>query len=286
MPTYISQALAILTGGTSLHSEVKDIQALTYNLLPPRIRRLPVVDVGAHFGEDLVIPSAKLGHRVYAFEPWQGSYLEMERNVKKYNLTGTRSLHNFTNAPPGTVFMPSRTAVSNRTGKARLTVSPMYNGVANTLGGTKSMPAKYAAIATHQWVSTVRLSDVLADEIGGVYLLKIDAQGHEYHILKGAADYIRRRPVYMIMLEFTPFALTAQGVDPMALLKLLTEDFGYQCFDGRKFRPVWFQRQKHKRLAMTLEEFNASYNPEPRRHFRFGDWTDLTCLRFDLMRRL
>lgn len=201
------------------------------------------------------------------------------------NLTVTKLGRNFVSAPPGTVFLPPRTAVSDRKGSATLTVSPLYHGVANTLGGKGSMPDKYASKSWTETVSTVRLSDVLAAEEEGIYFLKLDAQGHEYHILKGAEEYIRRRPVFMIMFEFTPFALTAQGVDPMALLRLLTEDWGYQCFDGRKFRPQTFQQRRHKGLAMSLEEFNASLSPVSTRKNRFGDWTDLTCVRLDLMRR-
>ena len=34
-----------------------------------------------------------------------------------------------------------------------------------------------------------------------------------------------------------PQALRAAGADPLALLKLLTEDFGYQCFDWRRAVP-------------------------------------------------
>ena len=79
-----------------------------------------------------------------------------------------------------------------------------------------------------------KLSDELVNETEGVYLLKIDAQGHDMHVLRGAADYIRTHPVYVILLEFSPMLMKAGGVEPLDLLHLLYDDLGYQCFDARK----------------------------------------------------
>ena len=54
------------------------------------------------------------------------------------------------------------------------------------------------------------LSAVLGPrEPKGVFLLKVDAQGHEYQILQGAREYIRARPVYYILLEYYPKGLRA-----------------------------------------------------------------------------
>ena len=51
-------------------------------------------------------------------------------------------------------------------------------------------------------VTVETLDDVLANETKGLYLLKIDAQGHEYSILRGAANYIRRRPAGLISFAY------------------------------------------------------------------------------------
>ena len=75
----------------------------------------------------------------------------------------------------------------------------------------------------------------LAAEARGVFLLKIDAQGHECTHTSGRKEYLLTpdRPVYYILIEYYPKGLKAGGVDPIDLLKLLQHELGYQCFDLR-----------------------------------------------------
>ena len=115
----------------------------------------------------------------------------------------------------------------------------------------------------------------LRHERQGVFLLKIDAQGHEYHILRGARDYLASHPVYYLLLEYYPKGLRAGGVDPLDLLRLLQHELGYQCFDLR------CTGAKPHHRALTFEQFIRQYpsvtaNPH-------GTWTDLLCARFDLL---
>ena len=127
-------------------------------------------------------------------------------------------------------------AASDRSGFATLLQSPVYGGVANTLGGEGAMPKQYLQGAYRRNVSTVRLDDELKEEVDGVFMLKIDSQGHEMSVLRGAEAYIRARPVYLIQLEFSPMGLKAAGVNPLDLLKFVSDDLGYQCFETKRGR--------------------------------------------------
>ena len=59
--------------------------------------------------------------------------------------------------------------------------------------------------------------------------MKLDVDGHELHVLRGARDMLKRsRPV--IVMELAPYTLEERGEDPRNLLDLLDE-VGYALFD-------------------------------------------------------
>ena len=134
-----------------------------------------------------------------------------------------------------------------------------------------------------QVVPTLSLDTLLPLLPGDRVELKIDAQGHEYHILQGAREYLATRPVYYILLEYYPKGLRAGGVDPRDLLTLLQHTLGYQCFDLRctPSRKQAKRLSAHGRHALTFNEFIAAYPAVAANEF--GTWTDLLCTRFDLM---
>lgn len=274
---YISCSLMVLIGTPFRMKDNSDtLPLLTNPMLPQRFRRLPIVDVGANDGRDYTLPAARLGHRVYSFEPTPSLYDKMlQRISSEPNLTHTSSLAGFEVARPGSVFLERGVAVSNRSGTATFTASVKGGGTANSLNGVRALPRTMRRHISATNVSLTTLSHVLSNEERGVFLLKIDAQGHEYHILQGARAYIEARPVYYILLEFYPKGLRAGGVDPISLLRLLTTDLGYQCFDLR-CNP---RRAGHG--ARTLDAFVRAYPAVAANEF--GSWTDLLCTRFDLL---
>ena len=268
----------ILIGGAFRLKDNSDtLPLLTNPRLPARFRRLPVVDVGANDGRDYTLPPATLGHRVYSFEPTVSNYGQILRRIAKAapNVSHTTELASFTAAPPGTVYLRQGLAVSNRTGHATFTATPKAHGVSNSLNGLKALPRTARKNAVTTSVELTTLSAVLSAEESGVFLLKIDAQGHEYHILQGAREYIMARPVHYILLEYYPKGLRAGGVDPLDLLRLLQYDLGYQCFDMR------CDGSKSWGRARSLQQFVRAY-PHMTSN-EFGTWTDLLCTRFDLL---
>ena len=244
--------------------------------LPARFRRLPVVDVGANDGRDYTLPAARLGHRVYSFEPTPKVYDRLVQRLAAeahHNVSHFATLEGFARAPAGSVYLQRGVAVSNRSGVATFTATERGGGTANSLNGVRALPRTMRRSAVSSNVTLTTLSAVLAEEAHGVFLLKIDAQGHEYHILQGARAYITRHPVYFLLVEFYPKGLRAGGVHPLQLLTMLQHELGYQCFDLR------CTGKKHG--ARTLDAFVHHYPAVAANEF--GTWTDLLCTRFDLL---
>ena len=165
-----------------------------------------VLDVGASIGgytavaADLVAPS---GH-VYAFEPGPD------------NLTALRQ--RFDGNGCVTVIAG---AVSDRAGQETFHLDrtdPRRHSLASGNVG------RAGEIVT---VSVVALDDYLG-LVARLDLVKIDAQGAELHILRGARRLLRRfRPP--VILELWPFGLRQLGGEPSAVLEEL-RDLGYETY--------------------------------------------------------
>jgi len=260
----ITSFLSIFTNTATLLSVPK---------APPELMHLPVVDVGTHDGHDVTLPAAKAGHRVYSFEPSLAKYDAMLYRFrhKKWNLTHTTELQGFTRARPGTVFLRQAVAVSNTNGHTTFWESRYLNGVGNSLS---KQALRHAERESAQLVNvtTLTLADVLANE-SGVYFMKIDSQGYELHVLRGAEAFIRSRPVYILKLEYNPQLLKAVGTAPLDLLHFISE-LGYQCSDTS------FRLNPH--LSLSLPDFVRHYDTTKRWNAGFGVNTDLVCLRNQL----
>ena len=268
---FVSGALASLGMAVFKNSDVPPILSTP---LAARHRNLPVVDIGTNLGQDLTIPAAQLGHTVYSFEPTPATYGKLLRNLGHHNISFSRdlrdqNLHNSRRARRGHVFALNM-AVSNRSGVAEL-VQDRVGGYSNSLNGAAALPRNWAASTVSVNVST--LDSILQHEEQGLFLLKIDSQGHEYHVLTGALEYIKTHPIYAILLEYYPKGMAAAGVDPLDLLYLLYRQLGLQCFDIGPHAA---------KTSLSLEDFAQKAYPVGNSSF-FGSWTDLLCLNFRLV---
>lgn len=171
------------------------------------------IDVGAHLGWT-VEQVAVHGHRVYAFEPFAGNHAELEKAMQPY--------------PQVKIF---KGAVSNTAGEIGF-------GGGSTVAQTAENAGEYSKTAfkgtsSNNLISrngrgpkvrSYRLDDEVGD-IDAVLFLKIDVQGFEMDVLKGAEKLIRdpaRRPKY-ILAEF----LSSQSIKLIEYL----EEREYFCFD-------------------------------------------------------
>lgn len=283
---HISRGLPILGnltahGGTApngipIGKTLRIFSALIFSpWLPAHMRALPVVEVGTNDGTDFAIPVARhAAGRLYSFEPGVAAYRSFTANLDKARILWTDATrpNNFRRMPPGSV-LACHAAVSNVSTTLNFTESnDNTHNFANTLT-PRGLP-HYVKSTRLVEVSVVKLDDVLANEIHGVLMIKLDVQGQEYHVLKGAESYILRHRVPVLLLEFTPKLLIAAGVAPQDLLSLLYDTFSYQCFDLSPPAPTKFGRDA---VSFTFTEFLANYPPTGN---NFGRWTDLLCVDF------
>ena len=268
---YISSALSLF--GTFQNNEIMSL--LSSNAVPKTWRRLPIVDVGTNDGTDFTMPGSKVGHRVYSFEPSPVVYARMLRNLQQNGISVANDSVGFRRAKAGTV-LPTHAAVSNVTGSAPFLVAERTtldrSGKASSLSADAIPRGSRIRTVT---VPLVTLDRMLAEEDKGLFILKIDSQGHEYHVLQGCVQYIRTHPVYYILLEFYPKGLRAVNIEPLTLLQFLHYELGYQCFDlGRNAR---------KHGAMELSAFVTYYGKPDTRIGSYGRFTDLICVNFAVM---
>lgn len=174
------------------------------------------IDVGANIGYFTVLFADRVGAtgHVIAFEPCRHVAELLARSIAENRFEKRVSLR------------PA--AVGDVPGEMQLAfLSPELG---TNSGGSYLLPSKATAPAGH---SIMPVSVVTLDEEelpGRVALLKIDAEGAEPLVLKGARGLLQRdRP--KILAELNPIALRRLGsVDPVTQLLALTQAAGYRAF--------------------------------------------------------
>jgi FkbM family methyltransferase len=175
---------------------------------------MTVVDVGANIGYMSVLAALHVGPsgRVLAFEPTPNVADRLRENVR---LNG---LHNVTTVAA---------AISDQSGKAHLFQSS-DDPEANSLFDDATMNGAVE-------VEMVTLDSELARRsIEHVDLLKIDAEGAELSVLRGARGLLSSKDRPAILLELNPVTLHRAGVERDQVLQLLAE-FGYEWEEIEQF---------------------------------------------------
>lgn len=133
-----------------------------------------VVDVGANIGAFSLYQSIQQhADRVIAFEPSPGVFRRLEKNVELNGLTGVRVVN---------------AAVGDKPGVLAFT------------DGLMSLNGRVSESGPLQ-VPCVRLDDELKD-IPSVDILKIDTEGYEIHVLKGASGTLRKTKSIALELHY------------------------------------------------------------------------------------
>lgn len=166
------------------------------------------IDAGAYHGWYALVASKVVGESgvVLAFEPNPMAYATLVRNVTE---SGRRNIRTF------------NMALSSTNGSVWLYKGPgdeSPSGLAYVPGGLG-----------REQVTAKRLDDVLAEaEIRRVTLMKLDVQGSEVNVLRGAMGAISQsRP--LLIFEVDPAAARRMSVSPRAAWDLLAA-LGYSFF--------------------------------------------------------
>lgn len=162
-----------------------------------------VVDVGANFGYFTVMGANLIGTggsgQVFAFEP----------NPKLAGLLRRNLEVNWSIAP--VIFHEA--AVGDDAGEITLFVPEGH-------GANASLSAAQGVACSEVKVPLLRLDDTLPSDLT-IDLMKIDVEGHEAAVLRGARATISRSTNLHLILEWSRKQMEQAGVDPAEILTLL-----------------------------------------------------------------
>jgi FkbM family methyltransferase len=169
-----------------------------------------VIDIGANIGTFSLL-SASLGHKVEAFEVFSTNAKAIATSIKLNNFEDKIKL--------------------NHRGVSDNDANMLVVGRCNGNGNCQVRPiSKEEGKNNPDAVPLVRLDDALK-HIDSVCLLKVDVEGHEVNLLKGAEEFFKRvQPEFMIF-EFIPESIQIFKQNPLDLLEFFNS-LGYMIWDN------------------------------------------------------
>lgn len=148
------------------------------------------VDVGANFGWYATLLGGK-ARKTFAYEPQARSFDFLNRNLELNDLTGrVVSRHRAVGAEPGTITLIVDGPSERESGLAHIAAA----------GETGS-----------EAVDVVRLDDELADYIGQISLIKMDIEGAEIGVIRGAEAVLSSESPPVLVAEANDAALVRLG---------------------------------------------------------------------------
>ena len=166
------------------------------------------VDVGAHIGYYTDMAAEIVGEtgKVWAFEPEPGNFKLLTDNTKHY-----KNVERF------------NCGLGEFPGEL-----PLYVSEKNT--GDHRCYETVDDVRQTIEVDLRKLDACIGEE--KVNFMKIDVQGFETKVLRGAAHTIENSPDIQMLIEYTPFLLEFAGHNPMAMIQLLT-GWGFSIYTKR-----------------------------------------------------
>lgn len=246
-----------------------------------------VVDVG--LGEDMqeTLAAVKKGFVVFAFEPLPGNIAAIRRMVESASPELYAKIHfpklrrgpiggwvvdpPLPRPPPGQGF--AYVFAAGVSEKSQTMYMPQGRGSVfeqlrgNAGGGSVEVPVVTLDDAVPRWAEKVEL-------------MKIDTQGYELHVLKGALKSVAARRYRYILYEFSPWLMRKSHLgDPWELLSLLP-NMGALCFDmmgthNKLPRPSAPLEEYYKRLDGGQNSMNSHSQLSSD---GIGPWDDIMCM--------
>ena len=173
------------------------------------------IDVGAHIGFFTLLASVLVGStgHVEAFEPEQSNFDQLTANLQRNQLTNTRT---------------HQLGLWSEAGEATFYVHIKRNDGAHCLFDHGDPETR--ADAEVRTIPLQTLDQMLVDApFERVRCLKVDAEGAETGIFRGATRLLSRKAVDFVVCEYNSFCLRKMGTDEMAMRGALAE-YGYDCY--------------------------------------------------------
>lgn len=145
-----------------------------------------ILDIGANIGNyTVMLRKNNISLPIFAFEPHPVAFKKLEETARK---------HQFTAVPEGAGESCTTTTIYDYTANGGSEHASMYKDVFSTLRHSSA-----AGVV----ISLTTIDDFVArNNIQRIALLKIDTEGNELNVLKGAVDTIRRKLADIIQIEF------------------------------------------------------------------------------------
>jgi FkbM family methyltransferase len=182
-----------------------------------------IFDVGANFGS-ISLPFAT-GHDravVYAFEPTHSAMAKLKRNIElNVDILGRRVI-------PIQAFISDSNTNSS-------TLAAFSSWPVDSLDGDRH--PVHLGVSKDATKKQITLDSFIQDRgIDRVDLIKIDTDGYELDVLRGAADLLRRfRP--LVIFELTAYLMKERQISFSDYEELLLP-LGYQLLDAKSFGKV------------------------------------------------
>jgi FkbM family methyltransferase len=197
------------------------------------------LDIGANQGEYTLWAARKTGPKgkVYAFEPLRSMYGQLTYNISL-------------NPKYASVVTPIQLGLSDEENQLEL-----YSGNLNNEGVNTLFPDPDSTLL--ETIQLKKLDDVVkAYSIGKIDGMKIDVEGAEYMVLKGAFETIKKNLPYLF-IEVNKEACLKAGYEASAILELLAP-LGY------KFELIGLRGKMTPVAASQLPAFCNIYAYIPR----------------------
>ena len=170
------------------------------------------LDIGANIGSFTVF-LASIARHVYAFEPEPNNFKQLEENTTYFGSPINSSTSHLNN------IKIVNYAVSDKLGINTLHMCPTDNGMHRLYN------SKWCDGGEQIEVKTTTI-DFFTNN-NKISFIKIDVEGWEYHVIKGATNTIKRdHPV--IMMEWHPPSLEEAGTNPREFYDFMIKELGYQ----------------------------------------------------------
>jgi FkbM family methyltransferase len=181
-----------------------------------------VIDIGANIGAHTLHFAQAVGPsgRVIAVEPTKYAFTRLVENMR---------------ANPG--LMPRVTAVQAMlVSDNRQMLAPEIFASWPLTGGDSVHPLHRGVVHSTTGAKAKTLDQVVSEcSVTKIDLIKLDVDGYELGVLRGATESMTRfRPI--VILECAPYALEERGEDPREIGAIFTK-YGYRIVD-MKGRPV------------------------------------------------
>jgi FkbM family methyltransferase len=182
-----------------------------------------IFDVGANCGSISLAFAARHDHAVvFAFEPTHSALAKLKRNIElNEDILGERVI-------------PIHAFVSASNTKSG-TLAAYSSWPVDSLGGDRH--AVHMGVSKDATRTQITLDSFVRDRgVDRVDLIKIDTDGNELDVLKGAADTLRRfRPI--VIFELTAYLMKEREISFSDYEELLLP-LGYQLMDAKSSRKV------------------------------------------------